>query len=128
MQTLILAIWLFAEAKDGAGGAGEGDGGGGLFGPINPLILMALMFAFYFIVMRPARDEKQRRSLMDGLKKNDRIVTSSGIKATIASVNRDKNEAVLTIDKATKAQLTVSIDAINHVIVDENKKTEDEKE
>ncbi|MCG8587152.1 MAG: preprotein translocase subunit YajC [Pirellulales bacterium] len=123
MYTLILAIWLFAEGE-----GGEGNGGGGLFGPINPLILMAIMLAFYFIVMRPARDERQRRTLLDGLKKNDRIVTSSGIKATIASINRDKNEAVLTIDKTTKAQMTISIDAINHVVVDENKKSEGDKE
>jgi preprotein translocase YajC subunit len=116
MQILALAMGLFAE-------------GIGSFFP-RPEILLLILFAFYFIVMRPAKEEKKRRSLLEGLKKNDRVVTSSGVKAIVASVNREKNEAVLTIDKSTKAQMTVTLDSIGHVVTDEkkdeNKKTETE--
>jgi len=113
MQIVALAMGLFAE-------------GGGF--PIRPEILLLILFAFYFIVMRPVREEKrQLKSLLDGLKKNDRVVTASGIKATVASVNREKNEAVLTIDKSTKAQMTVTLESIGHVVVDEKKKADETK-
>ncbi len=93
----------------------------------HPIFMMLIMLAFYFIVMRPAREEKKRRTVLDGLKKNDRVVTSSGIKAIVASVNREKNEAVLTIDKSTKAQMTVTLDSIGHIVVDEKKKVDENK-
>jgi preprotein translocase subunit YajC len=113
MQILAMAMGLLADGDNG--------GGNGGFQLPNPIILLAIMFFFYIIVMRPARDERKRRALLDGLKKNDRVVTSSGIKCVIASVNRDKNEAVVTIDKSTKAQMTVTLDSIAHVLVDESK-------
>ena len=116
MQIVALAMGLIAE--------GEGS-----FFP-RPEILLLILVAFYFIVMRPAKEEKKRRGLLEGLKKNDQVVTSSGVKAKVASVNREKNEAVLTIDKSTKAQMTVTLDSIGHVVVDEkkdeNKKAETE--
>ena len=59
MQIVALAMGLIAE--------------GGAF-PIRPEILLLILFAFYFIIMRPAKEEKKRRSLLDGLKKNDRVV------------------------------------------------------
>ena len=55
------------------------------------------------------------------------MVTSFGVKAQVASVNREKNEVVLTIDKSTKAQMTVTLASISHIVGDENKKTESEK-
>jgi preprotein translocase subunit YajC len=115
MQILLTMTWLLADGEDANPS------------PFPLWLPMAIMLAFYFIVMRPAREEKQRRSKLDGLKKNDRIVTSAGIKGTVYSVNREKNEAVVTIDKATKTQMTVTLDSIGHLDVDENKKTDSDK-
>ena len=120
MQTLLMAIWLLADGDE------QPPPDGGIFG-INPFILMAIMFFFYFIVMRPNTQDRRRRAMLDSLKKNDRVLTSAGIKGTVANINREQNEAVLTIDKSTKAQMTVTLDAIGHVIVDEKKKVEADK-
>ena len=112
MQIVALAMGLIAEGNEPS------------LLP-HPIILMMIMLAFYFIVMRPARDERRRQTVLDGLKKNDRVVTTFGVKAQVSSVNREKNEVVLTLDKSSKAQMTVTLPSISHLVVDENKKTEE---
>ena len=94
---------------------------------MNIMTIVAIAFFFYLIVLKPSRDEKTRRSLLDAIKKNDRVVTAAGIKGIVSSVNREKNEAVVTIDENTKTRMTVTLDSIGHVVVDE-KKTESDSE
>lgn len=50
-----------------------------------PLVLILLIF--YFILIRPQqKQQKEHAKMLENLKKNDQIVTSGGIHATIVNV------------------------------------------
>ena len=45
---------------------------------------------FYFLMIRPERRKQAtHRSLLEGLKKNDRVVTIGGIYGVVMNVQRD---------------------------------------
>ncbi|HEC79258.1 MAG TPA: preprotein translocase subunit YajC [candidate division WOR-3 bacterium] len=57
----------------------------------NPLMsflpLILIFVVFYFLLILPQqKKQKQHRKLLEALKKDDRVVTSSGIYGTIANV------------------------------------------
>lgn len=58
----------------------------------------------YFLLIRPQRQEQKRVKLMqDNLKKNDEVITSSGIHGTVAIV-KDKT-VVLRVDEGTRLEI-----------------------
>lgn len=69
----------------------------GLLDPGNPMFLfLALGLMFYFIVFRPARrQERDRQAMVEAVKKNDEVVTNSGIIGTVVSLKKDKDEVLL---------------------------------
>ncbi|MCH8829089.1 MAG: preprotein translocase subunit YajC [Planctomycetes bacterium] len=82
----------------------EGDNGNP-FMSFLPMILM-IGFLYYFIIVRGNRREKGRRqALMDGLKKNDRVITIGGIIGTIAGTSQDGKEVTLKIDDNCKMKM-----------------------
>lgn len=90
--------------------------------PVNPLYQMVFMgltiaILFYVMMVRPnQRKEKERKSLLESLKKNDHVVTIGGIKGVIASVNQGDDEIVLRVDETTGAKLRVMRSSIARVI------------
>ena len=78
--------------------------GGGLSFPV----MMGLMFAIlYFMVIRPQSNERKKlQKQIEALKKGDRVLTSSGIFATVVSVEADR--AVLRISEDTKVEFAKS--------------------
>ena len=89
--------------------------GGGLSFPV----MMGLMFAIlYFIVIRPQSAERKKlQQRIDALKKGDKVLTTSGMFATVVSIDGDK--AVLRISEETKVEFAKS--AIAQVITPEAK-------
>ena len=89
--------------------------GGGLSFPV----MMGLMFAIlYFMVIRPQnRERKKLQQRVEALKKGDKVVTTSGIFATVVSIEDDR--AVLRISEETKVEFAKS--AIAQVITPEAK-------
>jgi preprotein translocase subunit YajC len=70
-----------------AGQAGMCPGGGGYE---NIILIVAMIGIFYFLFIRPQqKQQKELRNLRDGLKKDDRVVTSGGIHGTVAAVKGD---------------------------------------
>ena len=67
-------------------------------GGIGPLVPIILMFAVvYFLVLRPQqRKQKEHQTMVDGLKKNDRVVTISGLHGRIVELG----DAVVTLEIA----------------------------
>jgi preprotein translocase subunit YajC len=59
--------------------------------PLMGLLPLILIFVvFYFLLILPQqRKQKQHRKLLTELQKGDRVVTSSGIRGTIANVKDD---------------------------------------
>ena len=60
----------------------------------NPLIqlfpFILIMFVFYFLLFKPEKDkQKKHREALNGLKKNDEVVTSGGIHGTVVNVKPD---------------------------------------
>lgn len=89
--------------------------GGGLSFPV----MMALMFAIlYFMVIRPQnRERKKLQQRVDALKKGDKVLTTSGIFATVVSLENDR--AVLRISDETKVEFAKS--AIAQVLTPDTK-------
>jgi preprotein translocase subunit YajC len=49
--------------------------------------LLAILFIYYFILIRPQQKETQRhRKLLDSLEKGDEVVTDSGLVGTVVAV------------------------------------------
>jgi preprotein translocase subunit YajC len=86
---------------------------------VNTLPIALVLLAAYMLLFRPEK-EKQRRQqeLLAGLKKNDRVVTTSGIYGSVASVDRDGDRVTLKIDEAANAKLTVTLGSIARVLGD----------
>src|SRR5215467_8005388 len=76
------------------------------------VIPMLLMVVFYFALIRPQqRKQKQQAELLKAVKSGDRILTNSGIIATVVTV-KDKSltirsaDAKFEITKAAVAEIT----------------------
>jgi len=69
--------------------------------PIIPYILIFLIF--YFLVMKPQKDKQsQHKRMIDNLKKNDEVVTTSGIHGKIVLI-KDKT-VVVRVDDNVKIE------------------------
>lgn len=78
---------------------------------VNPIFFIGqfllIIGVFYFIVIRPQRNEQKRHQQMLGsLQKNDEVVTASGIHGTIVSV-KDKT-VIVRIDDNVKVEMEKS--------------------
>jgi preprotein translocase subunit YajC len=99
---------LLADAVGGgtppAGGTPQG--GGGLFD--NPIVFLALpgILLFYILFLRPMRkQEQERNALLTTTKKNDKIITHSGIYGTVVSVSEKEDEIVVRVDDNVRLKM-----------------------
>jgi preprotein translocase subunit YajC len=75
---------------------------------VNPILnlfpLILIFVIFYFLLIRPQKSkEKEHQKLLENLNKNDEIVTSSGIHATVINV-KDKT-VIIRIDDNVKIEI-----------------------
>ena len=74
-------------------------------------------FWFYFLLLRPQqKEQKQRRTMMETLGKNDRVITSSGIYGTVVSVDDGADRIVLRVDDDKGMRITFSRASIARVL------------
>ncbi|MFC1514392.1 preprotein translocase subunit YajC [Candidatus Omnitrophota bacterium] len=67
-----------------------------------PLILIFIIF--YFLIIVPQRkQQKQHKAMIDGLEKNDEVVTAGGLHGTI--VNSKEKSFVLRVDDSVKVEV-----------------------
>lgn len=86
--------------------------------PLNVLLLAAILFMF--IVVRPQqRQAKELQKALSDLKKNDRIVTSSGIHGVVVSMT--DSLVTIRIDENSGARMTVNRDSISKLVTPETK-------
>ncbi len=128
VKIMMGAAWIQASGVLLAQDAGPGDGGGGGSGLTGMLPLMVILFAlFYFMIIRPQKNrEKEFRSLVDKLKKNDRVITIGGIHGVVTNVQKELERVTLRIDEATGTTIRVRTSAISEVVNDD-KKTESDR-
>jgi preprotein translocase subunit YajC len=73
--------------------------------PGGNLLNMLVMFGgplliFWFVLLRPERKERKRKAeMLENLKKNDRVLTSGGLYASVAAVH--EQEVVLKFDESS---------------------------
>ncbi|NLM55761.1 MAG: preprotein translocase subunit YajC [Firmicutes bacterium] len=80
----------------------------GLFMPF-----IVVLVVFYFMLIRPQqKQQKQRKAMLDALKKGDRIVTIGGIYGEITALKED----YVTVKVADKVEIKVSRSGINSVL------------
>ena len=72
------------------------------FNPMMPAFI-AIGLVFLFTMFRgPAKEKRKRQDLLKSLKKNDRVVTHTGIIGTIANVSNDYREITLKVEDSTR--------------------------
>lgn len=87
-------------------GAQGGQQGGGILMWL-PWILIFVVF--YFLLIRPQQKrQKEHRSLLESLRKGDKVVTSSGMFGTIAGINDKENIVVLKVSENVKIEFLKS--------------------
>jgi preprotein translocase subunit YajC len=80
-----------------------------LLAPIVPL--------FYFLFIRPQQQaEQKRKSMIDSLKKNDKVLTTGGIYATVVSIDATHDKVILRVDDERGVKLAFTKASIARVL------------
>lgn len=84
---------------------------GGESGSSNPIFtfipIILIFLVFWFMIIRPQKKQQdQRKSMIEALKRGDRIITNGGLYATIKDVKGD--HVVATISEGVKVQISKS--------------------
>ncbi len=88
----------------------------------NPLSYMLIfLLAFYVLLIIPQqrairRQQKEKTDRLTSLKKNDRIVTASGIHAVVTNINSEAGTITVRIDENSNAKLTINRDTVQTVL------------
>jgi len=85
-------------------------GTGGFEGGFYQFIPFVIMFAvLYFLMIRPQmKRQKEQKAMMDGLKKNDEVVTVGGILGKVTKVS----DTHVTLEIATNTEVVIQKSAI----------------
>ena len=71
--------------------------------PMLPMLVL-LGVLFYFIMLRPQRNEaRARQEMLKSLKKNDRVITTAGIYGVITNIQPDADEVTIKVDEGDGA-------------------------
>ena len=109
------------------GGAGEAAGDGGLFGGMGFFLpAMLVVMVLYFMLMLPQQQKKEQAKaseLLDGLKKNDEIVTAGGIRGTVVNI-KDGEFLTIRIDEKTNTKMQILKKSVIKVLTGGEEATE----
>ena len=95
------SIWFLAMAQAPEGASGSSAA------LVSFLPLVLIMLVFWFLIIRPQKkQQKQRKAMLQELKKGDRIVTNGGLYATVLNVKEDR--VVATIAEGVKVEIAKS--------------------
>ena len=89
-------------------------------GSLLSLVPFVLIFViFYFLLILPQQKrQKQQKTMMEALKKGDKIVTASGIWGTIANLGKD----TVTLQIADNTKIKIQREQIARIRGDEDDK------
>jgi preprotein translocase subunit YajC len=81
-----------------------------------PFLMIAIVGAFFVIVILPARrrEKKEREDILSKMKKNDEVLTASGIIGIVAMIKDD--EVVLKVDESSNVRIRVLKSAIARIL------------
>lgn len=82
----------------------------GIVGLLMPFIVVGVLF--YFMILRPQqKQQKERKAMLDALKKGDQVVTVGGIYGELVALKED----YVTVKVASNTEIKVSRSGISHV-------------
>lgn len=87
------------------------------------LMMLPIVVLFYLLFIRPQRKEQStRQTMLDNMKKNDRIVTVGGILGVVTNVDREKREVTIKVDEGSGTKLRMTLNSIARVLTDDPSK------
>ncbi len=96
----------------------QGGDSPGLFSLIWPIL--AIVFLFWLLLIRPQQKERARMAqMLANLKKNDRVLTIGGIYGVVVNIRREADEVTLKVDDHANVKIKVSLGAIARVLGEE---------
>jgi len=108
------SVILSTVAMAGRGGEGAPQSGGEL-GMFLPMIVIFAIF--YFLLIRPqTKRQKAHQTMLNELKRGDRVVTSGGIYGTIVGLT----DNIIHLKIADKVKITVSKSAVSDLAKEED--------
>ena len=85
--------------------AQTGGAPGGAFDLVSFLPLILIFVVFYFLLIRPQQKKmKEHRSMLDALRRGDRVVTGGGIVGTVVKVGAD-DEVMIEIAEGVRVRV-----------------------
>ena len=110
---------LFAENAPAAGASS----------PMSTLIpLLPIPILFYFLMIRPKQlEDRKRLAMIAALKKNDRVVTLSGIYGTVVAVDSEQDRVVLRVDDERGVKIAFSKASVVKVVDASTEKDKDKE-
>lgn len=93
-----------------------------LSGPLGPLLLVGALF-FFLLILPERKKQKQRKQMLDALKKGDRVMTTSGIYGTVVTTTAE----VAVLQVADNVRMRFSRSAIQSVTEAEKEAVLEEK-
>ena len=87
----------------------------------SPLVPMILIIAvmYFFLFRSKKKQQKKLASMLDSLKKGDRVQTIGGIRGAVVEARED--EVVIKVDESSNAKITFARSAIHKVLEEEKK-------
>jgi len=85
----------------------------------NPLFMLVplLLILYIFVIRAKSKQDKERRQMIENLKKGDRVQTIGGILGTV--VETREHEVLLKVDESANTKIRFTRNAIHRVIEDE---------
>ncbi len=106
--TQVLETFVFAQAA-------EPPSGGGGFGMLPLFVIIGFMF--YLIILKPDKKRRQQQEqMLASLKKNDRILTNSGIYGTVVNIHADAGDVTIKVDENSNTRMKITRISIGQLI------------
>ncbi|MFA9479391.1 preprotein translocase subunit YajC [Phycisphaerales bacterium AB-hyl4] len=102
-------------AQDPNGGQPTGGTGGGSFDPMFFFLMIGLLVVMMiFFSSSQRREKKRRKTMLEALKKGDRIQSVGGIIGSVVDIRED--EIVVKVDENTNTRLRFARNAVQNVL------------
>src|SRR5262245_42827178 len=99
---ILTSLRLVAQAP-----AADPPPGSGILSILPGIIIVVALF--WMMIVRPEKRKQQaQKDLLDGLKKNDRVVTIGGIYGVVMDVDRPGDKVTLKIDESNNTKIKVT--------------------
>ena len=105
---MLNALILFAQEDEAVKKAAPEGIGAFFSNPIMPILVVMVLFFFLIILPAQRRQKKEQASIMGNMKKNDEVVTASGIIGIVANIKEGGDEVTLKIDDNARIRVLKS--------------------